>query len=265
MHSLLALTAVHERHSSISLPARRSLQESFHWTRCTALFNQRLNLPIEPQDRDALWGTAAALAIVSFASLDAVTPEDSWPLKPSEPSDLEWLRMGDGKKALWRLTNPLRPDSIFKIMASTFAEMHSQLTTTSIDCVPIALARLCNLDGLSTAESNPYFTAVHAVIHLQCLPDEQLTPGRALSFLSHVPTAYKLLLQKKDPTALLILLLWYCRARRAIWWIDARARIECPAILLYLRQYHKDNAPVQALLPSESVDSIWNQRIGQLP
>lgn len=177
---------------------------------------------------------------------------ESWPLRAADPSDLEWMRVGDGKEVVWHMADPLRPDSLFSVTAATFAHMHAPLPTAGLAGVPAPLARLCDLHESSTAESNPFFAVVHAVFKLYSLPDNHVSPGRALSFWTHMPAQFKLLLQDKHPIALLILYLWYCRARLSVWWIELRARVECPAIILYLQYYHEDNASLQELLLGET-------------
>ena len=153
--------------------------------------------------------------------------------------------------AVWHATDPLRLDSLFSVMASTFNQMHAPLQAHGIDGVPVALARICSLSETSTVENNPYFAVVHAVSQVYNLPDDQVVTGRVLVFLTQMRPEFKALLQKKDRVALLILYLWYCRARRAVWWIEFRARVECPAICLYLRRYHGDDADIEAFLSGE--------------
>lgn len=246
MHAILALGAVHQRH--VSARPRRSLLEAHHLAECTNLFHKRLSFPVAPEDKDAIWGTASTLGVVTFSSMDAGTQEDSWPLKPSDPSDLDWIRMGDGKKVIWQIADPLRPDSIFATMATSFAQMHFPLPEVGIDGLDPALARLCRLDQASAAHTSPFFTVVHSLSKLYSLPEEHITNGRAFALATHMQPAFKALLAVKDPVALLMLYLWYCRARKAVWWIELRARLECPAILTYLRQYHGDYTALHQLL-----------------
>jgi hypothetical protein len=248
MRSLLALVHVRSRNLTNDPPSQRSLDESYHWSQCTTLFRQRLNYPIQPEDRDPLWGTAATLSIVTFSSLDSTNPEELWPLKPFESSDLEWLRMGEGKMSLWHLTDPTRPDSVFYAMAPVLRRMNAPLVPAGAEGVPPALAELCNLHDSSTSKNNPYFCAVHSLAKIHNLADEHVTLGRAMLFSHHMHEEFRLLLKAKDPVALLILHLWYCKARHAIWWIDARARSESPAICLYLRRYHGHDSAIQAFL-----------------
>lgn len=249
MHASLAVALAYDRYLNSPLGCRRTREECYHWYQSTALFNRRLREPIATKDQDPIWGTAAALALLSFSTLDSYTPEESWPLKPPDASDLEWLRMSKGKMSLWRIADPLRPDSLFHIMAPTFARMHSPLPEKGIDGIKRCLAIVCHLEDSSTAENNPYFNAAHALSQIQDLPDSQVTTGQTELFTRSIHGPFKSLLQEKDPVALLLLYLWYRKAGRSIWWIEARARVECPSICSFLRLHHKGYNAVHAYLP----------------
>ncbi|KAI8948822.1 hypothetical protein F4801DRAFT_603899 [Xylaria longipes] len=227
MHASLAVALAYDRYQNTSLGSRRTLEECYHWYQSTVLFNRRLREPIETKDKDPIWGTAAALAVLSFSAPDACTAEESWPLKPSDPSELEWLRMVKGKMSLWRIIN--------------------QPTATRQ-----ALAIVCHLEDSSTAETNAYFNAAHAVSQIQGLSDSQVTTGHTQLFTRSIEGSFKYLLREKDPVALLLLYLWYRKAGRSIWWIELRARVECPSICSYLRLYHKEHGAVHAFLPGGS-------------
>ncbi|KAH8714754.1 hypothetical protein BGZ61DRAFT_505468 [Ilyonectria robusta] len=258
MHASLAVALAYDRHLNSTSSCRRSLEECYHWSQGTALFNRRLREPIDTKAKDSIWGTAAALAVLSFSSPDACTPEESWPLRPSDPSDLEWLRMGKGKMSLWRIVNPLRPDSIFCVMASTYAEMNSPLPEKGIYGIPRALAIACHLEDLSTAENNPYFNAAHAISQIQHLPDSQVTIGQTEVFTRNIHGPFESLLRGKDPVALLLLYLWYRKAGRSMWWMELRARVECPSICSYLQLHHKGYSAVQAFLPGGPLADRWS-------
>lgn len=249
MHASLAVALTYDRHMNTSLGCRRSLEECYHWSRSTALLNKRLREPIGAQDRDPIWGTAAALTILTFSSPNACTPEASWPLKSSGHSDLDWLHMSEGKMSLIDIIDPLRPDSLFRVMAATYAHMRSPLPEKGIDGIPTALAAVCRLQDSSTAESNPCFYTAHAVSQILDLSDGEVTTGHAQIFTRGVHSPFRYLLRERDPVALLLLYLWCRKAGRSIWWIELRARVECPSICSYLRLYHKGNGAVQAFLP----------------
>ncbi|RMZ37009.1 C6 finger domain protein [Aspergillus flavus] len=257
MHASLAVALTYDRYLNSS-GCRRSLEECYHWSQSTALLNRRLREPIKAKDKDPIWGTAAALAILSFSSPDARTPEESWPLKSSDHSDLDWVRMSKAKMSLWHIVNPLRPDSLFSVMAGTFAQMQSPLPELGIDGIPSALAAICLLNDSSTAKDNPYFDAAHAVSQILGRPDSEVTTGQTQLFMRSIHGPFEGLLRNKDPVALLLLYLWYRKARRSIWWIELRARVECPSICSYLQLYHKGNVGVHAFLPGGTLADRWN-------
>ena len=248
MHITLAITATHDRYLSSPATGRRTVAETYHWSQCAALFNQKLSQPIQPEDRDPLWATAASLGVVALSSIEALIPEEAWPLKNSDASDLEWLRMSEGKMAVWNLTNPLRPGGIFRALSEEYAQWFSPIPRSGIDGVPSALSRLCALDLSSTAETSPYFAAVHILAQLQNLPSDQITMPRVLTFVCHMQPSFKSLLQEKDPVALLLLALWYTKARRSVWYFEHRATVEFQAICKYLQRYHQSNRAIQEYL-----------------
>ncbi|KAJ5837079.1 hypothetical protein N7447_003105 [Penicillium robsamsonii] len=258
MHASLAVALTYDRHLNGSLNSHRTLEECYHWSQSTVLLNKRLREPIETKDKDPIWGTAAALAVLTFSSPDARTPEQAWPLKSSDSSDLDWVRMSKGKMSLWHTVNPLRPDSLFCVMAATYAQMDSPLPEGGIEGIPKALAAVCSLEESSTAENNPYFHAAHAVSRILGLPDSQVTIGLTEIFTRSIHGPFKELLRKKDPAALVLIYLWYCKASRSIWWIDLRARVECPSICLYLRLCHTENDAVRSFLPGGALANMFN-------
>ena len=252
IHGSLAVTAVHDRYLGSSMPNhRRSLRESYHWSQCTILFNKWLSQPIKEEHKDPLWGTAGMLGILTFSSVNTGCPEEAWPLGTPDSSDLEWL--GAGKMALWHVVNPLRPESVFRIMSETLVNMRRPLPARGIDGVKIELVELCGLDESSTQENNPYFEVAHCTSRLLNTSKGEVSLGEAMMASRHMHSEFASCLEKKDPVALLLLCLWYTRARECIWWIDHRARYELPAICNFLQRYHCDNSAIQALIPRDEI------------
>ncbi|KIX09164.1 uncharacterized protein Z518_00242 [Rhinocladiella mackenziei CBS 650.93] len=253
MHALLAITALHNRYMGVRDSRHgRSIPATYHASQCITLFNHALSQPVQPEARDPLWLTAALVGIIAFSSIESLSPEESWPLKPSEPGDLDWLNMCKGKMAVWKLTDPLRPNSAFRSTSDEYAQLFASIPSVGIDNVPSSLSRICGLDSSSTAENSPYFTAVHVLAQLQNLPHDRVTMARSLAFGFHMQKSFKARLQEKDPVALLLLALWYQKAGPTVWWIDSRANIEGQSICLYLRRYHKSNRQIQDLLPLDT-------------
>lgn len=260
MHASLAVALTYDRHLNLNgtQGRRRTLEECYHWSQSTILLNKRLREPIQAQDKDPIWGTAAALVILTFSSPDASTPEEAWPLRSTDSFDLGWLRMSKGKMSLWHTLNPLRPDSLFRVMAGTFAQMSSPLPERGTEGIPRELVTVCNLNDSSTPETNHYFHAAHAISQILNLPDNEVTTGQTQLFEQCMHGPFKDLLQERDPVALLLLYLWYRKAGRSIWWIELRARVEGPSICLYLQRHHKDNGDIQAFLPGGPLAERWN-------
>ncbi|KAL2859106.1 hypothetical protein BJX68DRAFT_145994 [Aspergillus pseudodeflectus] len=259
-HASLAVALTYDRHMSGSTDSRRTLEECHHWSQSTVLFNKWLRQPLEPQAKDAIWGTAAALVISSF-SPDACTPEQAWPLRTSD-CDLDWLRMVKGKMALWEIVDPMRPDSLFSGMAETYVDMQVPLPEVGIEGIPNGLVNLCGLDKWSTAADNPYFEAAHAVARILGMENSEIRTGHVLPFIYSIHGAFEGLLRDKDPVALILLYLWYRKAGQ-MWYIELRARVERPSICEYLRRYHEGNSAVQVFLSGGEIADISNIQVQQ--
>lgn len=250
MHAVLTLTLMHDRHFSTALDTKGSPSENFHWCQSIALFNSKLSGPIQPSERDALCFAAALLGVLTFCHIEAKTPEQAWPLKPSSALDLNWLRMSDGKKQIWRVCEPLRADSVFQPLGPIFVNGPPALSVMpGLETLPPELINLCGLDATSTSDNNPYQAAATALARSLNIDSYQSTIVSFLSFISHMRPEYKRLLERKDPCALLLLAYWYakvCQYRH--WWIFRRAVLECQAICMYLERYHRLKPGMQELL-----------------
>ncbi|KAM7190212.1 hypothetical protein V8F20_009834 [Naviculisporaceae sp. PSN 640] len=196
-------------------------------------------------------------------STDTPQANDNNERPPSCSSEEEanWARVTNSKMALWDFVNPLRPESIFSVLKRMFVELAMPLPLSGIVGIPPDLAKLCGLSPLSTADSSPYFDAAHAVAHLwggdapmvanteaTNGDDQDSRAGATQIFFRVVSGRFEELLKARDPVALLLLYLWYVKARRGIWWIELRARVEVPAIHEYLTRYHGSNAELMAFL-----------------
>lgn len=247
MHGILAMAAAHDRYLGIQPTHHRLVREIHHSSQCLVLFRKWLHQSIEEKYKDALWATGVTLAILAFSSIHISSFDQAWPLKPSDPSDLQWVRLKASDKILWRLANPMRPSSVFCTMSDTF--LHNQpLPTRGAYGVSVKLAELCRLDESSTSENSPYFGFVHALSRLLEVPKGEASLGRIFMVLGNISNTLHTYLEEKDPVALLLLYLWYTRACESRWWVDHRAQYELPALRTYLQRHHGDNGTIQALL-----------------
>jgi hypothetical protein len=160
--------------------------------------------------------------------------------------------MTEGKLAVWKLTDPLRPDSLFRGMVGEYALMYGHPMRVDINKVPPVLARLCRPGPTSFPETNPYLTAVQTLVPVLDQRAGQQSRTQILFFTSQMKRPFKRLLHARDPVALLLLSLWYSKAREVVWWLRFRASFECQSISIYLRQYHPVQREILDLLPCGS-------------
>ena len=249
MHIILAVTATHDRFLSAGPNNPKYLCiETYHGAQGAALLNQKLSSPIRGQDRDAIWSSAALLGIAGMTSLEASNSTAIWPLKPYEPTDLDWLNMTVGKVAMWRATDPTRPDSIFHNMADEYHLLMEPPTLCGVEEMPIEFVRLCSLDGPLPLDQNPYYFAVSSLSQLLQTEDPHDSMPRHLKFLSLMGPEFRSLLLCRDPRALLIFAYWYASISGSVWWISRRAQLECQAICLYLENNHAGEEDIQIML-----------------
>lgn len=247
MHTVLAMSAMHDRYLHNRYPGAPSIFEIYHSAQSASLLNRKLSEPITPQDRDPLWMAVTFLGIITFSSLNTSHPSHAWPLRAADPSDLQWVRMAETKMAVMRLAEPRRGDSLFRAMAEEYSTMFD-LVSSSAGAIPSSLESVCLLNATSSKENNPYFTAVRTLVPLLGRRTKA-TRSMVLAFSSQMEPVFKMLLRQKDPVALLLLAMWYDKAAQIIWWVRHRANVECRAICLYLQREHGKDREILDLLP----------------
>jgi hypothetical protein len=254
MHVVQTITAIHDRYiaSTPSSPnSRLTVTERYHLGQAAILFNKKLSKPIQEETRDGLWGAAAMLGALSFATIEASNPEESWPLTPSDPSDLDWIRMSENKSAVWHIAKPYRENSIFHVLASEY-EKHWFVPNTSLkmgnEGIPADFAKVYELHELSTPDNNPYFLPLHSLVALLNIECTRQSMSKFLIFICRLPPQFKVLLEQKDPRALLLLAYWHMKVADTVWFLDWRTQMECKAICIYLERYHWLDRPLHRLL-----------------
>ncbi|TVY52235.1 Sterol uptake control protein 2 [Lachnellula cervina] len=256
MHIVLTLTSIHDRYLAPTPSFKPTIKEFHHWSEGASLLNKKLSTPWPPEDRDSLWTAAALLGAVTFSCVESATPEEAWPLKDSDNSDLEWLRMSDGKQAIWKIADPTRPESAFHDLAVELRNdsIYAASLAVSIEHVPLPFISLYDLDNESTAENNPYYTPIRTLIPLLQMECNHTTIVNYLSFLSHMGKEFQVLVTQKDPRALLLVAYWFGRVSHGTWWIAGRALIEGQAICLYLERYYPHEMTIHELLQFPKLD-----------
>jgi hypothetical protein len=214
---------------------------------------------LTPADYDPLWAAAVLLGILSSSTINTL-PENSWPITPPSPSDLEWFILTAGKKAVWALTNPLRPSSVFSIVAREYVAWDMPIPVSSVGSIDARLALLCGITESSSAENNPYFETAYMLTRSQAL-DSEFEPGllgqqekpkpaglERVGLVSRPQVQHLDLLKKRDKVALVLLAMWYQQCEGVCWWLDRRARTEGRAIRLFLKQHYPEDKQISELL-----------------
>lgn len=182
-------------------------------------------------ERDAMWGGAVSLGCIAFFCIEGDTAQDVWPLKPPSPLDLDWLKISDGKKEVWRIANPLRPESVFSPLASEQVAM----------LAPVLLEPDMAGGFRELWNEHPYQRAAAIMGDLMGIECTRRTVLHFLSFIGHVEGDYARALVNRDPKAMLLLGVWYAKVcRYQQWWTMRRSVLEGQAIALYLEQNHRD-------------------------
>lgn len=92
MHACLAVSMAYDRHLDPSPATQRRrgllIEECLHRSRSIELFVDLLQRPVRDSDRDAVWATAASLAVLAFAAPAGtyVAAEQAWPLSLGQSS-----------------------------------------------------------------------------------------------------------------------------------------------------------------------------------
>lgn len=271
MHVFIALAYLHDQHIDPSLrkPSRTPL--AFHWYQATVLFNRRLaassSVPdpstLPGPERDSLWTAAALLGAASFALLDVQSVDNVWPLKKSDPLDLDWLKMSDGKKVVWSLADPSRKESIFHQLLVEKNDMPDGTQPIPADALPSIFYSVFNIDDSSSVETNPYHTAVSLLAQMLPLAITEDTVIRYLSFLTQLDPRYRKLLEEKDPRAMVLLAWWYTKAAaHDSWWMQRRSLVEGQAICIYLERYcmHIEGIPDLVQFPKRAFETCQKNK-----
>jgi hypothetical protein len=247
-----ALTALHDRILSPTSDTRQTQAELYHAAQAAALFNAKLSMPLEPDDCDPIWATAALLGIAAICWMEAASVEEAWPLTPPRSTDLDWIRMSKSKGLVWEMTNPIREGGRFRSMAVDQRRSQEAAKISRalmrIEELPSELARLCEVDEQSTVHTNPYLGALQGLAQALAVESSRNNMLVLLRFIWHISANFEQLLKERDARALLLMAYWYAKVRETVWWLERRSILECEAICLYLERYHADDTAILELL-----------------
>lgn len=181
-------------------------------------------------------GHSGFLGLIAVYYIEADTAEQAWPLKPSSSLDFNWLKMSQGKKEIWKITQPFRSKSVFQpLVMGNMSFIPERSTLLGQEVLPPNLTKLCDLDAFSTVDNNPYYAVASGLAQVFKFDDKLLTIMNFLQSINSMRQDYKRLLEPKDARALLLLAYWYAKVcQTQHWWLWHRAAPEGQAICIYL-------------------------------
>ncbi|KAI1609100.1 hypothetical protein EDD36DRAFT_447027 [Exophiala viscosa] len=254
MHIILAVTLVHDTTIKQSRSPAEIEAITRHWSHGASLLNHAISQPVNTvarSTRDAMWACAGLLGCLAFSTVDAECVEQSWPLKAHGQHDLDWLNMCAGKTIIFKVSDPLRDDSLFLPVRQEMAhflsfrsdlsvpELHQMKTLPGqlIELCEATDAKLSNETSADTCCCRGPLSLLAQLMPLECNQDSYVL---FLGFFRTLGAGFKDLLVLKDPVALLLLLFWYSKARKFdTWWLRNRANLEYRAIMRYLVERHR--------------------------
>lgn len=188
----------------------------------------------------------ALLGSAAFGYVDSLDPEQSWPLKEPEPTDLDWLGMSEGKNALVRHLGPERRGSLvnelLRIIKPLKTSWDDLTASVSPNVLPADMYPLLGLDETSTPEINPYHTAASILTQLWPFQISPYNVAECIEFSSHMDRRFRGLLKARDERAMLLLAYWFSKiCINSVWWMQRRALAEGQAICIYLERYCNDS------------------------
>lgn len=267
MHMVIGLTLMHDSDLSLAqspaLSKRQQHLSLLHWDLATTLFQRILSQPLPSAYRDAIWATGVHLGAASFWYVESSDEGAVWPLKPTEPSDFAWMKIGKGKRFLWRIADPMRKDGMFyEVLKQRPNNIPPHWEEgQDIGFIPDRMKSLFGIDNTSTKENNPYLVAVDILSRIRHMT---LTHANALDFLhftAFITPEFVALLEEKNQRAVFLLGWWLSLVERGdLWWMVRRARIQGEAVKVWLR---RENEELAYLLDEIRIESgrVGGQRI----
>jgi hypothetical protein len=207
------LTLLHDRHFfPTPFDTRLSAVEAYHWVKSITLYSRALSSPLPPESRDALWVTAAFLGVLAIAHVEAPTPEESWPYAPPSSLDLNWLRLSEGKKEIWKDGREFAEESDFRILALEQKGNYVNLALgieEGLNSLPSEFLEYYGFCNSSMMIADPYYSPVFMLAQTWNNTSMFTIIMNFMVFATSMTPQCKFLLEKKDPRALLLLAYWW--------------------------------------------------------
>ncbi|CAF9917553.1 MAG: hypothetical protein GOMPHAMPRED_001304 [Gomphillus americanus] len=246
-YAMLGLTAMHLLWLSGSEQPVLVNEAAMYCSEAIATFSRELTKSSSSECQAMLLCAAGLLYNMSFAAIEATTPEQVWPIKQSSILDLGWLHTINAKRTIPQLSEPIGGHPLFRSLASYEVPANTVAEPTSVS-PPLGFLALFSLDSGNQNEKNPYLGPAIDFLRIIGCQDTIVVSTAFTTMLGEIDQ-FKLLLRQKDPRALMLFACWYAKiAQSGVWWYKQRARLEGRAICLYLERGHSDDLNIKVLL-----------------
>lgn len=235
---------MHDRHLEQTYYTSLSKPEACHWYHATAEFNKDLSraaaIGSDIDKQVALWCTASLLGQMTFCHVEVHRPENSWPLRDHPDTDLNWLKMSNGKREVVKLAEQIfshpRYKELLDIPPSDLDPVQSRDLPFSVDI----------MDQFDVPGYKDMADEVHKILNSKCLIAIILTFWTSIHNTAATFTSQ---LERKEPKALSLLLIWFTKLHQLpVWWLKRRTWLEGQALCVYLERFHASHVLLQPLL-----------------
>ncbi|KAL2427276.1 hypothetical protein ABEF95_011005 [Exophiala dermatitidis] len=247
LHAVSGVSAAHLCHL---LPANQhpvqhrqsKLADAFHWHKALTLFRRELSSGVNRQNMDALISTNLLVCVHQFMLTDHLpNPGKSFVYAPPDerPKRTKWLTIQHGFEALRDELREQVWDSMWKpvLMDANISQSAPLVCVApNEDEVHALFLDMCQVSTHSSADNNPYYTALTHLLFLRQLEPTMNTFNKLITFVGIIHGKYYRLLLERDKPALLILAHWLAlMTELRQWWISGRSKSECIAITTFLK------------------------------
>ncbi|KAL3461642.1 hypothetical protein BJX64DRAFT_152244 [Aspergillus heterothallicus] len=217
----------------------RELAEAYFWQQAIALYSRALETGINETSFSPLVSGCLLMGITSLAPQNFQIT-DSW-VFTGRASDLNWLAVQGGLNCILQVAARYLPGSIWDVAFAVAGGYEEKLFRYDIEKgregLHAGLADLCEIGEETDGGSSPYYFALKVLSPLMELEASAQNAAHTMTWMGRLEPEFVTLCRRRDPRALVILAHWMglmCSLSAWQVWVEARVRLECIAVCMYL-------------------------------
>ena len=271
MHAANGVAAEHLCHL---LPAAQhpiqhvqsQLAALYHWQKALQLFQDELAAGATQHNMDALISTVMLVCVHQFMSTKAIPdPGQSFIYTPADRRDtgLRWLQIHHGFTAMQAALGELIWESVWSpvFRDSDIKRFCPDIMSPDADDKTHHLfVELCKITHESSRKNNTYYEALQFLLVLRQLDPDTNRFNKLVTFVAVIENEFLRLLLDRDKRAVLILAHWLAlMSEMRQWWISARCRSECTAIVTFLMPDRDERIRSLLEYPAKAVGMVLTE------